>query len=81
MGSLGFGMTGRVALTGNLFNYLLTYKAMFTYTRFLWKGGEKNGDGQAIGQSPRPPEGQVGFVAKSGVHGQRVYQGVVGAGS
>jgi len=55
-GSLGFGMAGRVALSGNPFNYLLTYKAMFTYTRFLWKGGEKNGDGQAIGQSPRPTE-------------------------
>ncbi len=81
MGSLGFAMAGRVALTGNPFNYFLTYKAMFTYTRFLWKGDEKDGDGQAIGKSPCPTEGQVGFVAHSGVHGERVYQGVVGAGT
>ncbi len=81
MGSLGFGMAGRVALTGNPFNYLLAYKDMFTYTRFLWKGGEKDDDGQAIGQSPRPAEGQVGFAAKSGLHGQRLHSGVVGAGT
>ncbi len=81
MGSLGFGMAGRVALTGNRFNYPLTYKDIFTYIRFFWKGGEKDGDGQAIGKSPCPTEGQVGCLAKSGVYRQRVYQGVVGAGT
>ncbi len=81
MGSLGFGMTGRIALTGNRFNYFLTYKAIFTYTRFLWKGGEKDGDGQAIGQSPRPTEGQTGCLANTGVHSERLHSGLVGAGT
>ena len=54
---LYFGMGERIALAATRLNYFLTYKAIFEYSTYLLKGGEKHVDGQNVDSCARPAEG------------------------